>query len=109
MALGAWMDRRGNRSDVFILSKGGHPNADRNRRVTVFDIASDLFDSLARLRTDYIDLYLLHRDDPEVPVGPLVEALNEHMSEGTHPRVRRVQLVGEPDPRGKSRMRGTTA
>ena len=79
--LGAWMDRRGNRSDVFILSKGGHPNADR-RRVTVFDVASDLFDSLARLRTDYIDLYLLHRDDPELPVGPLVEALNEHMSEG---------------------------
>ena len=29
-----------------------------------------------------IDLYLLHRDDPELPVGPLVEALNEHMSEG---------------------------
>lgn len=81
-ALGAWMDRRNNRSDVFILSKGGHPNADRGRRVTVFDIASDLFDSLARLRTDYIDLYLLHRDDPGVPVGPLVEALNEHMSEG---------------------------
>ncbi len=81
-ALGAWMERRGNRSDVFILSKGGHPNADRDRRVTVFDVASDLFDSLARLRTDYIDLYLLHRDDPAVPVGPLVEALNEHMSEG---------------------------
>jgi aryl-alcohol dehydrogenase-like predicted oxidoreductase len=79
--LGAWMDLRGNRSDVFILSKGGHHNADR-RRVTVFDIASDLFDSLARLKTDYIDLYLLHRDDPGVPVGPLVEALNEHTSEG---------------------------
>ena len=81
-ALGAWMDRRNNRSDVFILSKGGHPNADRKRRVTVFDVASDLFDSLARLRTDYIDLYMLHRDDPEVPVGPIVEALNEHVSEG---------------------------
>ncbi|MCE2441353.1 MAG: aldo/keto reductase [Candidatus Latescibacteria bacterium] len=81
-ALGAWMDRRGNRSDVFILSKGCHPNADRGRRVTVFDLASDLFDSLARLKTDYIDLYLLHRDDPGVPVGPLVEALNEHVSEG---------------------------
>ena len=81
-ALGDWMDRRGNRSDVFILSKGGHPNPDRRRRVTVFDVASDLFDSLARLRTDYIDLYLLHRDDPEAPVGPLVEALNEHLSEG---------------------------
>lgn len=79
--LGEWMERRGNREEVFILSKGAHHNADR-RRVTAFDIASDLHDSLARLRTDYIDLYLLHRDDPSVPVGPLVEALNAHCAAG---------------------------
>jgi aryl-alcohol dehydrogenase-like predicted oxidoreductase len=79
--LGQWMDARGNRDQVFILSKGAHHNADR-RRVTPFDIASDLHDSLARLRTDYIDLYLLHRDDPSLPVGPIVESLNEHLALG---------------------------
>lgn len=79
--LGAWMQARGNREQVVIVSKGCHHNRDR-RRVTPFDLASDLHDSLARLQTDYIDLYLLHRDDPTVPVGPIVEALNEHLAAG---------------------------
>ena len=79
--LGTWMDRRGVREKVFILSKGAHHNADR-RRVTSYDVASDLFDSLARLKTDYIDLYMLNRDDLSLPVGPMVENLNEHLEAG---------------------------
>jgi len=80
-AVGQWLTARGNREQVVLLSKGCHHNADR-RRVTPFDLAADLHDSLARLQTDYIDLYLLHRDDPQVPVGPLVEAFNEHLEAG---------------------------
>ena len=64
-----------------IISKGCHHNADR-KRVTPFDLAADLHDSLARLQTDTIDVYLLHRDDPSLPVGPIVEALNEHRRAG---------------------------
>ena len=79
--LGRWIQERGLREEIVILTKGAHFNEDRNR-VTPFDITSDLFDSLARLRTDYIDLYLLHRDDPTVPVGPIVEILNEHKEAG---------------------------
>jgi len=79
--LGKWMESRGNREDVVILTKGAHHNSDR-RRVTPFDIASDLHDSLARLRSNYIDLYLLHRDDPALPVGPIIDALNEHKDAG---------------------------
>jgi aryl-alcohol dehydrogenase-like predicted oxidoreductase len=80
-ALGHWIEQRGVRDEVVILTKGAHFNADRNR-VTPFDITSDLFDSLVRLRTNTIDLYLLHRDDPTVPVGPIVEVLNEHQAAG---------------------------
>lgn len=79
--IGRWMHERGNRDKVVILTKGAHHNADR-KRVTPFDITSDLHDSLARLKTDYIDIYLLHRDDPSVPVGPIVEILNEHLECG---------------------------
>jgi aryl-alcohol dehydrogenase-like predicted oxidoreductase len=79
--LGQWMEARGNRDQIVVISKSAHLNADRNR-VTPHDIASDMFDSLARLRTDYVDLHLLHRDDPSVPVGPIVEALNEHKEAG---------------------------
>lgn len=79
--IGDWMRERGNRGEVVVVSKGAHPNADR-RRVTPYDIAADLHDSLARLKTDYIDLYLLHRDDPAVPVGEIVDALDEHRRAG---------------------------
>jgi aryl-alcohol dehydrogenase-like predicted oxidoreductase len=80
-ALGKWMQERGNREEVFILTKGAHHNRDRNR-VTPYDITADLMDSLTRLKTDYIDLYLLHRDDTSQPVGPIVDILNEHHKAG---------------------------
>jgi aryl-alcohol dehydrogenase-like predicted oxidoreductase len=50
--------------------------------VTPFDITADLHDSLARQQTDYLDIFLLHRDDPSQPVGPIVEVLNEHKRAG---------------------------
>jgi len=79
--LGQWMQERGLRERVFILGKCAHHTEDR-RRVTPADITTDLMDSLARLETDYVDLYVLHRDDPSVPVGPIIEVLNEHYAAG---------------------------
>ena len=79
--VGAWVRDRGVREDVVIIGKGAHHSRDR-RRVTPFDITADIYDSLARFQFDYIDLYLLHRDDPNVPVGPIVETLNEHKDAG---------------------------
>ncbi len=79
--VGRWLRARGRRDEMVILAKGAHHNEDR-RRVTPFDITADLYDSLARLQTDHVDLYLLHRDDPSQPVGPLVECLHEHAEAG---------------------------
>ena len=79
--IGKWMARKENRKDIVLISKGCHHNAWR-KRVTPFDLSADIFDSLAALQTDYIDIYMLHRDDPDVPVGSMVEALNEHFEAG---------------------------
>jgi aryl-alcohol dehydrogenase-like predicted oxidoreductase len=79
--VGRWVNERGLREKVVIIGKGAHHNQDR-KRVTPFDITADIYDSLARFKFDYIDLYILHRDDPEVPVGPIVEVLNEHLAAG---------------------------
>jgi aryl-alcohol dehydrogenase-like predicted oxidoreductase len=80
-ALGQWIKDRGVRDQVVIVGKGAHP-MDGRQRVTPADITSDLHESLERLGTDVIELYLLHRDDPSVPVGPIVEVLNEHLRAG---------------------------
>ncbi len=79
--LGRWLKARGRRDDVLLLSKGAHPDA-HGARVTPAHIAADLHESLERLQTDYIDLYMLHRDDPTKPVGPIVEALHQHRLAG---------------------------
>ena len=80
-AFGQWVRDRGLRDQVVILGKGAHHNQDR-RRVTPYDIQADLSDSLARFQLDHIDLYMLHRDDPNVPVGPIVEVLNQELDAG---------------------------
>lgn len=79
--LGRWIEERGVRDKVVIVGKGGEPNPDR-ARVTPFDLSADMYDSLARLRTSSIDLYLVHVDDPSVAVGPIVEAMNGHLAAG---------------------------
>lgn len=79
--MGRWMAERGNRDRIVVVTKGCHHTQDR-QRVTPYDLTADLHDSLARLRTDRIDLYLLHRDDPSVPVEELIGALNAHIDAG---------------------------
>lgn len=79
--IGRWMHARGLREKIVIITKGAAHSEDR-RRMTPFDLASDLHDSLARLKTDTIDLYLLHRDDPDVPVELIIDALYEHLQAG---------------------------
>ena len=79
--IGEWLQARGNREKIVILSKGAHHNRER-RRVTPYDILSDINDSLIRLKTSYIDIYVLHRDNPDVPAGPIVDTLNKLRGEG---------------------------
>ena len=81
-SLGDWLEVRGNRDQVTILSKGGHPGPQWEKRINETEIRKDFACSSGYLKTDYIDIYLLHRDDPMVGVGEIVELLNAMHSEG---------------------------
>ncbi|MGE5532523.1 MAG: aldo/keto reductase [Bacteroidota bacterium] len=85
--LGAAMGALGCRERLVIATKGGHPAcAGGYQRPDAYlspeVLASDVSESLERLGTDWIDLYLLHRDDRRVPVGEIIEALNSHVALG---------------------------
>ena len=81
-AIGAWLRRSGRRKDVVLLTKGCHPVAGFVPRVGARQAEEDLRRSLDLLGTDHVDIYLLHRDNPLLPVGPIVEFLNKLHEEG---------------------------
>ena len=80
--LGAWIRQRRNRDEVVVISKGCHPGRSGRPRLSPIDVSEDLHASLKALGADFIDLYLLHYDDPTAHLDPLMERLNRHVDEG---------------------------
>ncbi len=83
-ALGGWLVRGGNRSKVFLGTKGGHPDiSDMHKgRLDRRSLEYDMKKSLEALRTEYVDMYYLHRDDTTRPVGDILETLNSFIENG---------------------------
>ncbi len=81
-SLGDWLEKRGCRDEVVILSKCAHPDENSPRRVSEKDIREDFEVSSSLLKTGFIDIYLLHRDDPPVPAGEVIEIMNALRREG---------------------------
>lgn len=76
-AVGQWIAKRGVRDQIVLIGKGAHtPNCYPDR------IAPQLAESLDRLGIEHIDLYLLHRDNPDIGVDQFIEALNEEHRAG---------------------------
>lgn len=82
-SFGNWLEKSGRREEVVILSKCGHPDAMWNKRVNEKEMRKDLKKSLEELKTDYIDIYMLHRDDPDTDVAVAVETFNAMHEEGS--------------------------
>ncbi len=80
--LGEWLALRGARDRTVILTKGAHPDPEWRSRMSPEAIGADIAASLDRHGTDHVDIYMLHRDDPRVPVGEIVDALHEHVVAG---------------------------
>jgi predicted dehydrogenase/aryl-alcohol dehydrogenase-like predicted oxidoreductase len=75
--LGEWLANRGVREQSVVIAKGAHtplcyPDM----------IGKQLDRSLERLKTDYADVYFMHRDNPDVPVGEFVDAMDREVKAG---------------------------
>jgi predicted dehydrogenase/aryl-alcohol dehydrogenase-like predicted oxidoreductase len=76
--LGQWLNNRGvRRNETVVIGKGAHsplcyPDM----------IGKQLTQSLERLQTDYVDVYFMHRDNPDVPVGEFVDAMDAEVKAG---------------------------
>lgn len=75
--LGEWLKNRGVRAQSVVIAKGAHsplcyPDV----------IGKQLDQSLDRLQTDHVDVYFMHRDNPDVPVGEFVDAMDREVKAG---------------------------
>lgn len=65
------------REDIVLIGKGAHSP------LCYPDMISKQLDqSLQRLKTDYVDIYFMHRDNTDVPVGEFVDAMDAEVKRG---------------------------
>ncbi|MCL5269415.1 MAG: aldo/keto reductase [bacterium] len=81
--IGLWLEARKDRGQIVLITKGGQG---KYYGLSPEDFAPtlerELTASLERLRTDSVDLYLLHRDSPMVAAGDIIEYLNKELARG---------------------------
>src|ERR1035437_3850257 len=80
--LGKWFAKSGKRKDVILATKVGLEMGEGKNGLKAAYIRQAVEDSLHRLQTDYIDLYLAHKDDPETPLEETLGAFDELVKQG---------------------------
>ncbi len=78
--IGNWLAARGNRDRVVVATKVG--NLAGRKGLSRDNVIAAAEDSLRRLRTDRIDLYYAHTDDPETPQEEYLAAFDELVRAG---------------------------
>lgn len=82
--IGRWMKARGHRGQVVIVAKGCHPEPPERPgpRVTPEAAEADIAETLERMGADRLDLWLFHRDNPQVGADELVDAMDRQIAAG---------------------------
>ncbi|KAF5376106.1 hypothetical protein D9615_007745 [Tricholomella constricta] len=85
--LGKWFSQTGRRSEIFLATKFGARNLEEGTEFSKPNskpsyIRNQFHKSLAKLHTEYIDLYYQHRVDPEVPIEIVLETLRPFVESG---------------------------
>jgi aryl-alcohol dehydrogenase-like predicted oxidoreductase len=78
--IGDWMAARGNRDSIVIATKVG--SLPQRAGLGGENIAAAAEDSLRRLRTDRVDLYYAHKDDPDTAQEETLDAFDSLVKAG---------------------------
>lgn len=80
--IGNWLSQSGKRDQVLLATKVGIPMGDDPGGLSKQSIIKAAEDSLKRLKTDYIDVYYAHRDDPDVTFDETFSAFEQLIKDG---------------------------
>lgn len=75
--IGSWVAARGIRDRIYISTKGGVRNVGKKFYINLGkqNLLNELKESQDALQSRNIDIYLLHRDEPERPVEEIMDTL----------------------------------
>jgi aryl-alcohol dehydrogenase-like predicted oxidoreductase len=71
--IGDWIQSRD--EEIIVIDKIGHPGKDGVPNLRAGQLLREAQESCSRLRTERIDVLLLHRDDPSLTVAEIADAL----------------------------------
>lgn len=80
--IGKWMKARGRRDDVVVITKVGSDMGQGRVDLSASHIERAVEQSLKRLQTDAIDLYLSHWPDPATPYEETLAAYEKLLAKG---------------------------
>ncbi|MEO9338913.1 aldo/keto reductase [Mesorhizobium sp. SB112] len=80
--IGRWLKGRKDRDKFVVITKVGSEMGEGKKGLSPSYIAQAVDDSLRRLQTDYIDLYLSHWHDPETPYEETFRAYEKLIEAG---------------------------
>ncbi|HUJ82905.1 MAG TPA: aldo/keto reductase [Candidatus Acidoferrales bacterium] len=80
--IGNWLAKGGKRDKVIIATKLGVEMGPGEQGLSRAYMMREVERSLARLKTDYIDLYQAHRDDTETPMEETLSSFGELIKAG---------------------------
>lgn len=80
--IGKWIKSRGKRQDITLITKVGGDMGQDNKGLSRDHILRSVDESLQRLQTDYLDLYLTHFDDENTPIEETLAAYQKAMEAG---------------------------
>jgi aryl-alcohol dehydrogenase-like predicted oxidoreductase len=86
--IGKWLKQSGKRDRVLIATKSGLDMGNGRKGLSKKHILQSADESLARLQTDYIDLYQSHTEDKDTPLEETLEAYAELIKAG------KVRVIG---------------
>ncbi len=75
LVLGKWLKANSTHSNMVIASKGCHPYKDdmHKSRINEKDMLLDISQSLDHLKTDVLDIWFFHRDNPAMGADEIID------------------------------------
>ncbi|MXV52543.1 aldo/keto reductase [Pedobacter sp. HMF7647] len=86
--IGNWLQKRKGRDKIILATKVGSEMEPGKKGLSKDYILSAVEASLRRLKTDYIDLYQSHYEDPETPIEETLSAYQQLLKDG------KVRVIG---------------